>query len=72
MCLKVRDFEEMVTQVFEEIHVEIKTSKKYVFLLVCAITFMQLVEQTAYFSSGPILEKDPTKISTPKSSKSRE
>lgn len=54
MCLKVRDFEEMVTQVFEEIHDEKKTSKKYVFLLVCAITFMQLVEQTAYFPSGPI------------------
>lgn len=28
MCLKVRDFEEMVTQVFEEIHDEKKTSKK--------------------------------------------
>lgn len=31
MCLNVRDLEEIITQVFEEMHDEKKPSKEYVF-----------------------------------------
>lgn len=51
----MRDLKEIITQVFEEMHDEKKPSKEYVFLLlVRTITLKQLVEQTSYFSSGPI------------------
>lgn len=49
MCLKVRDFEEMVTQVFEEIHDEKKTSKKYVFLLVCDYIYAACWADSLFF-----------------------